>query len=336
MIGYSTYSAQPMKQAYPIKKSGALWHGLIVVVSTAIYFASQGLMPYYLDGDQAHYINFYNSTHMADAAVVPTLQMVFTGSAEPLFGYAIWFFSNLGLDKNTFIALSNALLTAVTGLALKKSGANPIIFLLIVTNFYFVVLLTAAERLKFSYLFMIAAFLLPPKGRLLFALLAPFFHFQTLINYASLLFGRFAEMRVQQFRKASTLVSLFLLLVIVAGGLFFTIEAYGDALTSKFQYYSGQATFHPLQLAAVIALLIMAVTLGVRIGVLIAYMVPIVICVAVLGPERTNMIGFVTIFFLATQNGKLMHPLFLLMLVYFSYKTVDYVNNILTVNTGFL
>lgn len=329
-------SIQGRKSAFTIGKRDFQWYSLIVFVSIVIYFASQVLLAHYIYGDQVYYINFYHALKGVAPSHVIELQFVHTGSAEPLYGYTSWLFANLGFEKNTFIALANFALTLVVGLALKNSGAKPIIFLLVVTNFYFVVLLTSAERLKFAYIFFALMFATSGKMRIVCALIAPLFHFQTLINYASLFLGRFFELRVEDYKKKSTLLRLFALTMIAVLCATYFLDTFGDALFAKFEHYSSEQRFEINDFGKIVGLFIVGLGLGIRVSTLFAYILPIAVSVAILGPERVNMVGFVMIFIIAAKNDKLMNGLIILLLSYFSFKTIDYVDNVFAHGNGFL
>ncbi|UPH70235.1 hypothetical protein LGT41_0010495 [Abyssibius alkaniclasticus] len=325
-----------MRRLLVVRKSNFLWYALILSVSILVYISSQSLLAHYINGDQIFYINFYHSLKQAPFSAVTELQLINTGSAEPLYGYISWIFVNLGFEKNTYIALSNVLLTMAVGLAMKNSGANPIIFLFVVTNFYFVVLLTSAERLKFGYLFFALLFAFPGKISIVSGLLTPLFHFQMFINYASLFLGRFAEMRVKDFKKLSTLVPFVALTIVAAFGVYYIMEHYGASITFKVEHYSAVNTFKISDFVRLLGLIALALVLSIRFGTLLAYMAPIAISVALLGPERVNMIGFVTLLFIAAKNKQLMNPFFILLLSYFSFKTIDYIKNIYAYGNGFV
>ncbi|WP_340245672.1 hypothetical protein [Sulfitobacter pontiacus] len=324
------------KSAFTIGKRDFRWIALIVLLSILTYYASQVLLAHYINGDQFYYNNFYLALKQAPLARVMELQLVHTGSAEPLYGYISWLFANMGFEKNTYIALTNVLFTVVVGLALKKSGAEPIVFLLLATNFYFVVLLTSAERLKFAYICFALVFALPAKTRIVFALIAPLFHFQMLVNYASLFLGRLAELRAKDLKKKSTLLPLTTLTIIAAFSAKYVVDSFGDPIFDKFEHYSSIQIFTLDDISKVIGLIIVSLALGVRFSILFAYMFPIAVGVVILGPERVNMIGFVTVLLVAAKVDKLMNPIFLILLSYFSFKTIGFVGNILTHGNGFV
>ena len=59
------------------------------------------------------------------------------------------------------------------------------------------------------------------------------------------------------------------------------------------------------------------------------------IFILILGNHRVNMIAFTAVLSLLITEGKIKHPLVILLLLYFSLSSVPYIYSIFTSNHGF-
>ena len=132
--------------------ANAVWYFFYVVTFLAIYFLSHYLLSYYIYGDQRHYTDLYYAVRGASITEVPALQFTNTGSAEPFYGYMIWLASNAGIEKTPLMAGFNGIFAVLVAATVRKLGGSIALAMVIFTNYYFIVLITAAERLKFSYI----------------------------------------------------------------------------------------------------------------------------------------------------------------------------------------
>ncbi len=336
----STTNGDPDAELVSIKRKSVrlidlIWTLYLILLLPAAYFMSVYLLENYTYGDQTYYTLFYESLKGESLLQVPYQQLLNTGSAEPLFGFVIWVGANFGFEKVVFISLINTLFTLFTGLALRKLGANIFIATLIFTNYYFLVLITSAERLKFSYFAMMLIFLSSRKLKIFFFLIAPLFHFQTVINYASWISSRFSRVKISDFKKRSFQLKMGFYFIVGVFSLNYVLTRYGIAVSDKFAHYFASAGGGAFGIAKGLLLIISALLMRIRFVTVFSYFLPILLAAALLGPDRVNMIGFVMYFYLVSQEKKLGHPVFISILLYFSYKSIGFVDNILTFGTGY-
>lgn len=121
------------------------------------FFVSMKLGPYYINGDQEYYRYLYENTWKFNLREGYAFYSATINSKEFVHFFAIWVFGGW-LDKDLFVALSNMVLVGVGFMALVKCGANRAVALIVVlTNYYFFVLMFPAERLKYAAIFMMLA-----------------------------------------------------------------------------------------------------------------------------------------------------------------------------------
>ena len=63
--------------------------------------------------------------------------------------------------------------------------------------------------------------------------------------------------------------------------------------------------------------------------------IPLFIAAALLGGTRVNMIAFTVVFGFLLFQKRVSHPLFILLLLYYSIKSVPFIKNIYIFNNGF-
>ena len=165
-----------------IKKSNL--YAILAAICVLIF--SLNILPLYIDGDQLHYRDFYKYCFYDSL----TLSQQFfcyqntLGSQEP--GY--FFISKLAsiyLEKDIFIAIANTILTFfMTILILKyyqKNWQRIAFIVLIITNYYFIVMLLSAERLKFSFIFLIISLLVSGNKKIISFGVVIFTHIQSIL-----------------------------------------------------------------------------------------------------------------------------------------------------------
>lgn len=300
-----------------------------VLLSLVTYFVSSELLHLYTEGDQAHYRTFYEALAGVQLADIAPMQLLSTGSAEPLYGYLMWLGANAGLEKTAYVSFFNIVLIVLLVRFLRVHQAPLFVVLLFLANFYLLVLMTSAERLKFSVLLLLAFAVMSGRLRYLFAAAAPLAHFQTAIFYAAMLAGKFYEILMHRGR-----IKAFAIMVgaILIGTL--VIDRYGSMLVSKLSAHKGSFGIAELIPTAVLTFAGLVILRWQRARFLLS-MVPIAGATMLLGGSRVNMVGFMVLTYMTVVGRRTNHPIYLILLVYFAYKSIDYVFAIIQTGSGF-
>ena len=316
-----------------IKKSSLRLALALPVLGIISALASLYLLDAYQYGDQAVYRRFYFSLPGASLSDIPLLQAGYTGSAEPLFGLTMWIGSNAGLSKDAYITFFNVVLFLSLVVYLRKNKASWLFIILAITNYYFIVILTGAERLKFSYLAVILGATLSGSLRWSFFVAAPFLHFQTILLYGGLACGKIAHIRVTR-RVRMKNIALFLAGVILVAGLVFGLARYSSSITGKLEAYARDSLLIG-ELLKALALTVTALIVLPRKWEAGYVMAACLAVIAIVGPERANMIAVTAFLFLVVKHGKTRSPLVLALMAYLSYKSIDFVETILLYGDGY-
>lgn len=303
------------------------------------FFASLWLNQIYRFGDQVPYTNFYNAIAELSLLESYRAQYFHLTSNEPAFTLVMWIGANIGVPKIIWVSLFNAILIILILRILKKYNANKFVIILLFTNFYFLVTLTGAERLKFAYILMIAAALSKTYWRWIFAFLAPAFHAQSLIYFCSYLSSRIFE-RTPYFsfnNRFDVKIAIYVLAFSVFSFVLISFIFYTsvETILYKIHYYFENNIFRPFSILNFFLLFSLGILISRRKMRLIGFFVPVAFVMAIVGPDRVNMIAYTVFFYAILTDNRINHPLALLPMIYLSFKSIGFMNNVITYGEGF-
>lgn len=313
----------------PVKK--VYFFGVLVAIFG--YLISLSLLHNYTEGDQVQYRIFYDKIvglSFFDAGLVAEIEI---SSKEPLTLLILWLGANLGVSKDIWISLLNVVLIMGLYTLLSKHKAPWFVILLFFSNFYFLVLITSAERLKISYIFIIYAFLFSSYKRGLLLLLAPLAHLQSFV----FLFGLIAsvshkellnivfKLRINKrapIRVVILTVTAFMLIYLLMEGFVLKIDAYMHS-AELFSFVN------------IVLLMIIVVAATKNKSRMILALIPMFIAVGVVGGDRVNMIAVTLALGLLIFEQRLKHPLVLMLLLYYAIKSIPYIISVYEYGDGF-
>lgn len=317
-----------------VKKSHLVEAMLWSVVCLVAYIVSMYLLERYVGGDQVHYTSYYEEIGRVSLPRAYELQGLMLGSREPLFALVMWLGAILGFDKDVYVSILNVAMIAGMILALRRWRVPVPVVLLLLTNYYLFVLMTGAERLKLSYLLMFFGVAMASRWRWVFLAAAPLAHFQTIINYLGAAAAVLAKLRISfRVRKSRFIWGMILSPFVLAGAAVFVVYL-GSAVSDKGTTYLDGAR-GIADLTQGIGITGLGFLIARRKGRFLAIMLPMLAMVVLLGGIRVNMIVFVMFFYAVMTDGRAGHPLIYLPLLYLSYKTLDFVSNIMQFGQGF-
>lgn len=313
---------------------------LILSILIPLFFSfSYILLSNYIKGDQTNYILFYESAANTSLKETWTLAISRLDSYEPISIYTLWVGAKLGIDKNIYISIFNVILLSGIYLVLIKYKTPWHVIILVLTNFYIIVLMTGAERLKFSYILLTYGLLLDNKKKFLFILLSPLAHLQSFIILITLMIENFfytalkifSKFKLKKISPISIIIFMFLAIV--------TIYFLQENIVRKTLIYtdSGRSISSREYSELFNVIILLFITLLVtknRLKVLLLIL-PMIVATYYLGSSRTNMISFSLVFYILLVDNRLKHPFFLVILIYLSLKSIPFVRNIFLKNNGF-
>lgn len=309
---------------------------MFTAACVVIFFTSTAVLSRYTAGDQVHYRSFYAELYGVAINDISELQMQITGSSEPAFGILMWFGASLKIEKLYYISAFNVLLAVLVAKRIMagRSGISPLIFtVLTIGNFYFVVLMTSAERLKFAYIAALFAALSASRIKSVsWLLISVTFHFQFLIVILALAFGKLATITPSRFVPRSHFFCV-ALGVVISLGVLIIVTTHCEAIVHKMNSYSAREGLTGL---AQILTLIVATCISLPykrepLGALLF----LVAVSAEIGGERTNMIAATMYFWHVIRSEQLLNYVSISLLLYLNFKSVNYIVTILETGQGF-
>jgi hypothetical protein len=306
---------------------------------TIQFIFSYILLINYTEGDFIVYNKFYNEINNSSLfSSFSIAQDTITG-IEPISVLIFWIFSNLGVKKLfSSIVLNIILAIGILKITQKYKIPNSIAFLLF-TNFYLIVLFTAAERLKISYIFIIWGFLFCSKYKIFFYILSIFSHFQNIILFSSLYISKiiiFREKKIyiklEDLYILSGVIFFLFLFIINLNYILYDLNVlkYLKSKFELFQTYPITSLYKLLLLNILIYFILSKKLIRIQFLFIIFYIFSLMF-----GPHRINMIAVTAILGILISEKKIKHPLVILLLLYFSFSSIPFIISIFTSNHGF-
>ena len=204
------------------------------IILIPVFFTYAYLLIYpYVEGDQYYYRLFYSALADAKFNEVMPIALEKVASVEPLSIYMLWIGAKTGLDKDIYISLLNVILLLGLFLFCRKNNVGPIPLFLLLTNYYIIVLMTGAERLKIAYIILFLATLYSTnKGRALTGI-SGFAHLQNFLMFPSLLLANYSTAIRRIFKAGKFKIELFLVSVIMTVFAVFLFSIFNDAIIKK-------------------------------------------------------------------------------------------------------
>lgn len=319
-----TFSSSAAQATAPTALSWIL-RGITAII---VYVISYSLLTAYVGGDQAYYTLMYDLSRHSPLDTMSEIQRETTGSSEPLFGLIIWCLSRLG-DKVVIISLCNVILVYQIFSFYQLHKVPPIVYILTVTNFYIFVLFTSAERLKFAMILIMLFSAMRSRARYIALASAIFVHFQTVIFCVSMI-APYALPAFQKTGRTKNRIHLALASIVF---LFVVSFSYGSAILDKLAAYSRAEAASALP-----SVIILAICMVFSRNKIISFLTifPLVIFAFILGGDRVNMITFIMYVYISIRDNNCKNPIFIAIMLYFSYRSWEFSENIYYFGNGFV
>jgi len=313
-----------------------------LLLAALIFFAwSYLLLIYYVEGDQVTYHKFYLLSKDIRLNELLTFGKDLLDSYEIISLFFLWLGSNLGFEKNFYISLLNLILATGIFLFLKKAKVPWYIYFFTFTNFYLIVLMVAAERLKVAFIFLVYAALFSKRINFFLATMSIFAHVQSIILLLSIFLHK-ASLSLNYLSKKFFVTKkklfYFLILIIFTNIIFFftnyVLFFYGYIFDKAMLYYDyvQLIKYYPLKTFFLVIPFLIITRQPFR---LFISMAPLIVLAWLLGDFRINMIIFIVGMYLLIIEGRSNHPLAIVMMLYFSLKSLPFIYRIYLYGHGF-
>jgi hypothetical protein len=295
-----------------------------LLLAVVTYLFSTYLIDIYVNGDPRHYMMFYERLRGASFDEIQAIQRSMTGSGEPLYGLLMWASSNLGIEKRILISFINIFLIVPIFILLRRHRIQFLSTILILTNYYILILLVPAERQKIALTCLLLALVIRGKSRVIALAAMPFFHFSSLIFFASIGMGTIHEQLAQMRRNKMKIFGLLLLATCTVSLILFYFQ---DQFVRKIEGYTRNSQLDLLDIFIIVSIGIYIIKEKWR---FIFMITPMVAGVAALGGQsRMNMLSFFVLTYFLISERKTNNPIFIVLLLYFSLRSVFTLQNII-------
>lgn len=302
-----------------------------VTAAVFVFLLSLLIMPFYTGGDQSAYRKVYEALPNFSPIEGFLFYSRNLNSEEFVHFFLSWVASHF-IGKDLFIAFSNAILAYVAmSLFLRWKASVTIAFLILLTNFYFLVLYFAAERLKFGFIFLFLSMIYIDQIKRFygFAVLSLLSQVSVVIVYISALFNVFVWRILKLFRTGK--VSKSGLLVIPF--LFIPLLLVKNQIFSKFlAFYNGGSL---AELYKILVFLLLALWYSKKKSETIILFIPLVIATYLVGGFRINLFGYFVFLYYGLQFRRGWNLGVLATSLYFAYSSMNFLFNVIQHGDGF-
>lgn len=285
-------------------------------------------------GDAESYQSLYDALSKASFHEVRELGVFYVSSNE-LTPYIIWIGAKLGIAKNIYITFFNIiLLCGILFFVINRKISFSIIFftILMVTNFYVVVLMTSAERLKFAYIFLILAALSKGRMKTILFLSSITMHFQSILLVSGQLVYLYSRKiketllgKSSERQKGSILKILILIALVTVSYIYFK-----NGILVKADVALERSSNSISELAQLFLLFIASIILLKKKFETCIMFLFYSMAILLIGGSRVNMIVYTSVVYIILSEGALNRftvravP-FYLIAIYLSFKSIGYI-----------
>lgn len=306
-----------------------------IFYSAVVFIVSLFVLPYYIDGDQFYYRDFYKYCFYESLTLSQQFDCYQTtlASSEP--GYFILSkLANAFLDKDLYIAIANAILTFIFSILVFKNYKavwhRHVFLILLLTNYYLIVMFFAAERLKFSFIFLALALLISDNKKLFLFFGAMFIHIQSALLIGPYYIAQVFDKSESKWIKVLTIVGFIIVFAIAL----FVLK---DHIESKFTSYSNKTEESGSGVLGSIKTAVFIIFASISTKKLLPLItgMPLVVMAYFLGSDRIGMLAFILYAGLVLYYKRSLDALLFITMLYFSYKSIEFISNIFIYGEGY-
>jgi hypothetical protein len=308
---------------------------IALAIGVLVFALTYWFAPNYTAGDQSGYGLAYSIMGGLGLGEARNLYEQKISGSDYFHNVLIWMASTLEIGKNTVMSIANGFLAAYAWQLFCKWGADGrIAGIIVLSNFYMLVLYFAAERLKFGILFVVLSLIWAQSfGRAaVFAILAAASH----VTALGVGIGFWIREMALCLRKGGagrySIWGVGLAIVLILGILF--IER--AMIMGKWNtYISSRPEFHAWDITPAILMFAGAIYYSRQIADPLLKMGPLLVAIYFLGGSRLNMLLYFVFLYYALRVRGGFNVGVMVTSVYLGWKSVLFVQNVLRHGDGF-
>lgn len=302
-----------------------------IIYAIFFFLGSLLIFPFFTGGDQISYRLFYFHASFMD---IPTALISYKenlSSAEPVYFYLVYIFSRF-LEKDIFFSIINGVLGYCLFHWLLSQKVNRYVLYLLCLNFYVVVLLFSAERLKLAILFFLLGILGRGFVRYIFYSLSVFSHAQIFIMLIIVQVKKMCSI-FRNFRNKKIYRDIFVLIAFFAF-LFFGAFLMRNHIAAKMENYSRSGGFSSLLKPLLFLVLSAFVAKKEKLEAVLSHF-PILVISFFVGSERLVIFSYFIFMYYGLKNKNGLNLPVLASSIYFFIGGIFFIYKIINFGDGF-
>lgn len=303
------------------------------IFSCYVFLISYFLADFFYLGDQQFYNKFYQDSCGLNLSESFFLYQNILGSSEVGYFFVVHFVSCF-VNKILFNSLVNAVFSYLIVFRMLQLRVSYIFIFFLSTNFYFLVILLSAERLKFCLFFVMIFFLYKPLVRYFYLLLSVLAHIQIVVILPAIFSKSIIILMTRMYHGFLHKSAIFFIIIFCF--LIFVFLFYSSHITDKFLVYNSKNGGNVIsELKPVLFFLLSIFYSRNHKMELIVSFIPIMVASYYVGSERLVVFSYFIFMYYVFISGKNMNIIVLIICFYFSVQGVLFINNIFLCNDGF-
>jgi hypothetical protein len=297
-----------------------------------VFLLSNTIAEYSINGDQRHYIKIYENIIKFDILNAYLYYSINLSSLEIIHFILIYLANIIGISKIIFVSLLNAILSfVILNYLTRKNVYIFISILLVLSNFYILMLYFSAERLKVGMILFIISITYIKKEKIFIfiSFLTVLAHAQFLLIYLSIITPKILS-KVKRLILYQKTTLIFFITIIIGLILFFILEKH---LLNKLNAYSSINSISDLFKIIIFAMPSIYYSKNKK-DTIIIFMI-LTAFIMIIGGERLNIFTYMIFLYYALQHNRGLNIPIFLTSIYFLYKSINYISNIIDYGDGF-
>ncbi len=246
--------------------------------------------------------------------------------------FLVTWYGSLVFDKLTLHMFVNVLFILLLVEVFKKLNFNPLLALIIIaSNFYVPVLLLAAERLKFGFMFLFLFVLFDAYNKKIYMVVLTLAgHLQFLILWVSIFFG----LSIKQIfsNKIPNRIIKYFIVMLVLGSYFIFIST--DHLLYKFLQYQKLGGVSNIVKPVFFMFLSLYCCYHKKLLIL-GIFVALSVASFIIGNERITIFSYTVFLYFSSYRNKGVNAPNIFLIIYYGVKSTIFYSNIINTNSGF-
>lgn len=296
------------------------------------FYFSLYIFPYYTDGDQYHYIKFYEGIGEYGFKEAYSFYGSATGAQEPIYFFLVFLMHSV-VEKEVLFSILNAVFVYFLTKLLLRERLYPFIIFCLFFNFYFLVLFFSAERLKLAVLFaVLGLYYEKKKYGTLFFIISLITHLQSIILIISLRMKGF--LKLMKSFLAGNFMRMFIVGAIIISVIFVGFIYLQNQIIYKLQVYSENGGFINIIKPTILMLLTVFFNRKKTLLILLTNF-PLIIASILLGEERIVIFSYFIMLYHTHHLNRGFNVPVILTSCYFIYQGFGFLEQIIEFGDGF-